>query len=235
MAKMGKAVRKALGFTLIELLVVIAIIAILAAMLLPALSQAREKARQAACISNLKQIGLAMVMYCDDNNGFMPDNYPSAGPYGSNCDATVSKCMKYSSSDYWSLGLLFSEKYITNGRAFFCKTVTPYVGGYDDASGGWNASYTYPSYQYHAPTPAGSPQPAVSYKFKDYNSGGERDGVPVVWDSLSSVRLHPGGFNHLMGDGSARWSSIKLADYSLPSGNRGTISAFLVNNKALLK
>jgi prepilin-type N-terminal cleavage/methylation domain-containing protein/prepilin-type processing-associated H-X9-DG protein len=60
------------GFTLVELLVVIGIIALLLAILLPTLGRAQETARQAKCLSNLKQLSQAMVMYCNDNKGYYP-------------------------------------------------------------------------------------------------------------------------------------------------------------------
>ena len=111
--EMAKGVRglrtpgRSIGFTLIELLVVIAIIAILAAILFPVFSRAREKARQAACSSNLKQLGLAVKMYSSDWDERFPRVCSKGTPVG--CPDLTEKCWM---SDVYP--------YIKNWEIFCC-------------------------------------------------------------------------------------------------------------------
>ena len=100
------------GFSLVELLAVVATIAILAALLLPVLGKARVKAQQARCMSNLRQLGFAWVMYFTDNNGRLVESYPV-----NNSNAWVLGDMT-KSTESTNTGLLAQSKLYHYNRSF---------------------------------------------------------------------------------------------------------------------
>jgi prepilin-type N-terminal cleavage/methylation domain-containing protein/prepilin-type processing-associated H-X9-DG protein len=112
------------AFTLVELLVVIAIIAILASLLLPGLASARDKGRKAACLSNLRQIGIAVLNYATDNDGKIPFG-PKAPPFTNPADfypstGAPTSLISLQSGAPVGLGLLLGQQLAGQPKVLFC-------------------------------------------------------------------------------------------------------------------
>lgn len=218
------------GFTLIELLVVIAIIAILAAILFPVFARAREKARSASCLSNMKQLALAFAMYTSDYDGCFPSVYDD-NPKGFNGDNRV----------------IWADKvypYVKNRQIFACPggpnrvDISPIAGlwpdtlqgtrycmnmchnwGWPEDCASWDGDIVYPIAESMIKFPA---ELAVLFESSNCwwnhwlghpgwdNSAETSDGLTLI-GVLGEVIYprHSGGCNVSYVDGHAKWRSTK--------------------------
>jgi prepilin-type N-terminal cleavage/methylation domain-containing protein/prepilin-type processing-associated H-X9-DG protein len=208
------------GFSLIELLIVIAIIAILAALLFPVLDQAKQRAWTAQCISNLRQIGMGMKMFADDNGGF----YPESGNdiYWNAIDPATGKASWMQQIYSYTMGTNVYNcpgnvqlppamrgpfNYFNGTRAAFIKS-----GGVDAAVD--TSAIRFPAAYVLSGDTCGIPNNSVGegpgFTFDpldadkdDYSQncvGGPTNGTPYeLW------QVHSGGQNVLFGDGHAKW------------------------------
>lgn len=224
------------GFTLIELLVVIAIIAILAAILFPVFAQARDKARQTSCLSNTKQMGLAVMQYAQDNEESVPLRNNGNSPY-------------QLSPDYW----MAMEPYLKDRQVRVCPSDTSEARS-DNTQGG--KSYCMNGHLFYSDFAGGTGfigainAPAQVVLFTEWLQSDTQNNnrmsryiaapdIRYAVDNRTTnagaktqyeaVTRHAGGANWLLADGHAKWHRLEQVEYL----NAGTTGPLTNGNKAV--
>lgn len=190
------------AFTLVELLVVISIITILAAMLLPALKNAREAGKRAVCIGNLKQLGMAAIMYVDDYGGWLPPFHD---------DNSNSAYLRNGGGE--EKGFLRIYTYVNNRKIFYCPNIPEGYVGIVWSNGA--ISYNWLSGPNTAIPPNGYSSETTPYQTT--NQGQKTADTPLMADMVDlsfegptcHVAVNPEGGNILYVDGHVKWKPLK--------------------------
>jgi prepilin-type N-terminal cleavage/methylation domain-containing protein/prepilin-type processing-associated H-X9-DG protein len=227
--------RRRAAFTLIELLVVIAIIAIIAAIVFPVFARTREKARQAACLSNMKQIAQAVQMYMQDYDEMFPFVLDFSGNFGGNGgdNGKYPRVRGVTGSEPQFQLVNVVAPYVKNANVWYCPSIGPdFVDQAQVAAGGWKKGATMrdqgTTYFYAYLT---WPFPETNkYTFmgdKPYAILRESSRWPMlseeptgytftsnISDPPASIVPHSGGMNIAYGDGHAKFFRMEAADGS---------------------
>ncbi|HEX3856990.1 MAG TPA: prepilin-type N-terminal cleavage/methylation domain-containing protein [Verrucomicrobiae bacterium] len=209
------------GFTLIELLVVIAIIAILAALLLPALSSAKQKAWTTSCNSNLHQIGLGMRMFADDNDELYPESGsripwgqidPLGPPSGSSKPSWMEQIFSYvgNTNVYRCPGNVQLAADLQGPFNYFNGVRAAYIAGDEQFTAAKSASILFPSAYVLSGDTAGIESESGTLTF--YQDDADKDdyvqnciGGAADPDNTEAWQIHSKGQNVMFADGHSKW------------------------------
>jgi prepilin-type N-terminal cleavage/methylation domain-containing protein len=198
----GNRIRR--GFTLVELLVVIGIIALLIAILLPALSKAREQAKNTQCLSNLRQLAMVYQLYANDYKDQIPIGYDGGSPW-------TGYYVCQSSVYYPLMGCLYQGNYLTAPQAFYCPSQNDPRWQFNTPQNPWpppagGGNHTRAGYTCRPTIQWGSGKPRVALpkmsQMKNKAILADIVGIPMNQPDFTSV--HHRKINVMFGDRSAR-------------------------------
>ncbi len=204
-----RARQREAGFTLIELLVVIAIIAILAAMLLPALARAKERAYTIQCTGNLHQISIGMLLFADDNNSLFPMSGGTIPWNPTNPDANTNGWMQQIIGFVQNSNVFHCPANFVQPAAwqspfnYFNGVRAAYVAAGNQEAAVNSTKVMFPTAQVLSGDTVGTDFNPVDCDKDDYSQncvGGAANGLP--WEEW---QVHSGGQNVLFVDGHAKW------------------------------